>query len=124
MDQVVRKITHIHFENIDPTNDMEILNDIVGSYAIKSGLSASLELSSGDFLHRLMVASAFRWGLAIEITEKALDCAKVAGSTSLSREHFVDMWTHKTKMHPAATPFTHAGYETVFRKDAPFMAFA
>ena len=123
LDQVVRKITRVNLEDIDPTSDLATLNDIVGSYAIKAGLSASADLSTGDFLHRLAVGSALRWGLAIEITEKALDIAKMEGRGNLTRQHFVAIWTDKTKMHPAATPFTHAGYKTVFRKDAPFTAF-
>ncbi len=41
----------------------------------------------------------------------------------LSKSHFVRAWTDKTFANPAATPFTHSNFETMYRKDHPFVEF-
>jgi hypothetical protein len=35
----------------------------------------------------------------------------------------VDFWAEKANVNALATPFTHDGYETMFRPDKPFLAF-
>ncbi|MCL3881832.1 hypothetical protein [Marivita sp. GX14005] len=75
-----------------------------------------------DFYHRLVAAGAFRWGLVIKLTIDAIAAARVAGSAKLLVDHFVDAWVAKTQENRVATPFTHSAFETMYRKDHPFIA--
>ena len=73
------------------------------------------------FYKRLATAAAFRWGILIKITADAIAAALSKGATQLSVEHFVDVWVAKTRMPRSVTPFTHDNYETMFRRDNPFL---
>lgn len=122
LEQLFRKVTHVRLDDINFEEDVETVNSIVGSYALEAKLSVADELLTGDFLHRLVTAAAFRWGLVFELVIKAVGKALVEHSTELKLDHFVQAWSSKTDTNPAATPFTHSGYVTMFRRDAPFMA--
>lgn len=127
--QLDRLMTRITFGEIDlestperPAADYEVLNEIVGSYAISAGIEVDAGLLTGDFLHRLATAGAFRWGLVIEIVVDAVANAVTRTSGILDRSDFVATWCEKTQMNELATPFTHDSYASVFRKDKPFRA--
>lgn len=127
--QLDRLMTRIEFGAIDlnswegePAQDYHILNEIVGSYAISAGLDVSGDLQTGDFLHRLATAGAFRWGLVIDLVVDAVAWAKVRQADMMDLSDFVEVWCEKTGMNQLATPFTHEGYDTMFRKDKPFRA--
>lgn len=67
------------------------------------------------------MAGAFRWGLVIQITTQAVTVAHRTRASRLNRSHFVDWWVSKTKVAPAATPFLHRDFGTMFRKDHSFV---
>jgi hypothetical protein len=121
-EQIFRKVEHLTFQDLHFDTESVVVHDIVSSYALTARLEIDADLHSTDFIHRLATAAAFRWGLVCYITLKAVAIASKSHSGRLSREHFVDMWVAKTEMNRAATPFTHSGYSTVFRKNAPFWA--
>jgi hypothetical protein len=73
-----------------------------------------------DFYRRLAVASAMRWGTLIKMTIASIANARVSGSTTLTRDHYVDFWAGKANVNALATPFTHPAYETMFRPEKPF----
>lgn len=127
--QLDRLMTRIEFGEVDlnsmagnPARDYETLNEIVGSYAISAGLDVDADLPTGDFLHRLATAGAFRWGLVIDMVVDAVALAVVRGKGTLERLDFVEAWCDKTGMNELATPFTHDSYERMFRRDKPFRA--
>lgn len=127
--QLDRLMTRIEFGEIDlnsgegePAQDYHTLNEIVGSYAISAGLDVSGDLQAGDFLHRLATAGAFRWGLVIDLVVDAVAWAKGRQADMMDLSDFVEVWCEKTGMNQIATPFTHEGYDTMFRKDKPFRA--
>lgn len=127
--QLDRLLTRIQFREIDlgsgtedPAPDYEVLNEIVGSYAISAGLEVGECLLTGDFLHRLATAGAFRWGLVIEIVIDAVAAADSRGSAKVDLDDFVAVWCDKTGMNQLVTPFTHESYEMMFRRDQPFRA--
>lgn len=122
-EQVFRKVTYVSFTDIDYHADMKTIHEMVSSYAIEARLEVADELNSNDFIHRLVTAGAFRWGLVCQLTVKAIAVAAAAHSRQLTKEHFVQLWISKTEMNRAATPFTHDAYNTVFRKEAPFQHF-
>uniref|UniRef100_A0A2A3JVE7 Transposase n=1 Tax=Alloyangia mangrovi TaxID=1779329 RepID=A0A2A3JVE7_9RHOB len=128
-EQLDRLMTRIEFGEVDlnsmpghPARDYETLNEIVGSYAISAGLNVDADLPTGDFLHRLATAGAFRWGLVIDMVMDAVALAVARGEGSLERLDFVEAWCDKTGMNELATPFTHDSYERMFRRDKPFRA--
>ena len=123
LDQTQNKVTHVHFEGIDLPDDLEVIHEIVGSYTLENGLEVDEDLMSEDFYRRLAVASAMRWGTLIKMTIASIANARVSGSTALTRDHYVDFWAGKANVNALATPFTHPGYETMFRPDKPFQAF-
>jgi len=122
LDQTQNKVTHVHFGEVDLPDDLEVIHEIVGSYAFDNGLEVDDDLLSEDFYRRLAVASAMRWGTLIKMTIASIAKARVAGSSTLSRDHYVDFWAEKANVNALATPFTHDGYETMFRPDQPFQA--
>jgi hypothetical protein len=64
-----------------------------------------------------------RWGTLIKMTIASIAKARVSGSPNLTRDHYVDFWAEKANVNALATPFSHDGYETMFRPDQPFQAF-
>ena len=97
------------------------VHEIVGSYALQAGLDVDETLLTADFYHRLVSAGAFRWGPIIKLTVDAIAAASAENTGVLSRDHFIDAWVAKTQANRAATPFTHSGFETMYRKDHPFV---
>ncbi|WP_092465507.1 ATP-binding protein [Donghicola eburneus] len=127
--QLDRLMTRVAFSEIatgeteaEIARDYEIMNDIVGSYALKVDLPVAPDLQTGAFLHRLATGASFRWGLLIEIVIDAIGCAVSRGADALEVEDFVTAWCEKTGSNQLVTPFTHDAYERVFRRDRPFRA--
>ncbi len=119
--QLYRLLDRLPFEDIFLPEDYQTIHEIVGSYAISAGLEVDPDLMTQDFLDRLVCAGAHRWGLVIKLTSFACTIAQDASSTSLTRDHFVKWWVNKTKAATIATPFLHSGYETMYRRDHPFI---
>ena len=128
--QLFRLVTQVKFADIDlcqgdseeVSEDYGVIHEIVGSYAVSAGLEVDDALRTLNFYHRLATAAAFRWGQMIKLTFDAASLAAENGAGVLSSDHFTEVWVEKTSMNRAATPFTHAEYETVFRRDKPFLA--
>ena len=119
--QLFDLMTNFHFDDIVIPDDLQTIHEIVGSYAINGEVPVSPDLAGEDFYRRLSHAAAFRWGLLIRITLDAIGSACVKQASSLDREHFIDAWVNKTQMPRFVTPFTHNSYETMFRRDNPFL---
>ncbi|MCV2893730.1 ATP-binding protein [Lentibacter sp. XHP0401] len=120
LDQTQNKVTHVHFEGIDLSEDLGVIHEIVGSYAMENGLEVDEDLMTEDFYRRLAIAAALRWGTLIKMTIASIGKARDSGSTSLTLEHYVNFWAEKANVNVLATPFTQDGYETLFRPDKPF----
>lgn len=129
--QLDRLLNRVQFHDIDldsateePASDYQVLNEIVGSYAIRARLKLSDYLLTGDFLHRLATAGAFQWGLVIQLVLGAMAAAGDRGSEEVDVDDFIEAWRQKqkTKTNQLATPFTHESYERMYRRDRPFRA--
>lgn len=119
--QVYSRLTTLPFDDIEPETDRQIVHEIVGSYGHVSDLEIDTDLMTLDFLDRLITAGAYRWGLVIKLVKLATAAAQDAGSSQLTRDHFVDVWVNKTRVSRVATPFLHSGYDTMYRKENPFI---
>ena len=120
LEQLFRKVVHVRLEDIDFDAESYHVHELVGSYAIEAALSVSDELCTEEFLHRLVVASAYRWGIVFEIVKAAISVAVEEHSQELTQAHFNEFWVRKTGMHPDATPFTHSRYQSVYSRDRLF----
>lgn len=128
--QLFRLMTCVSFSDIDLfmrddnelPPDYTVIHEIVGSYALTAGLSVEATIQTQDFYHCLATAAAFRWGLLIDLAFGAATHAKLTGKTFVSPEDFVEVWVGKTGMNRAVNPFTHVGYQTMFRPEKPFQA--
>lgn len=120
--QLYRLLNRIQFEDVELPENLETVHQIVGSYAIEANLTIDEPLLSSEFYERLVAAGAYRWGLVIKLTIGAISASRVAGTGYLTREHFIDAWVGKTQTFRAGTPFTHSSYETIYRKDHPFIS--
>ncbi|QBF33833.1 ATP-binding protein [Thalassococcus sp. S3] len=114
-------IDHVDPEDPDDHDHRRTVHEIIGSYALSADLAPDEGLATLDFLDRLIAASAFRWGLMIEIVQGAISICKTAGSTTLRHEHFVQWWVARTKSAPAASPFLHSDFQTMYRRDHPLL---
>lgn len=119
--QLYRLINRIKFNDISLPDDFDTVHEIVGSYAVSSKLELEDKILTEDFYHRLVAAGAFRWGLIIKLTIGAIGVARVQNTSTLRVDHYIDAWVAKTQSNPAATPFTHSGFETMYRRDHPFV---
>lgn len=118
--QLHRMLYRIRFNDINIPDDYRTIHEIVGSYALRAEMNVDPDLMSQDFFDRLVAASAYRWGLLIEVTEAGVAEAKATEASTLVRDHFTDWWLEKTDASRVATPFTHSDYKTLYRKDNPF----
>ena len=121
--QLFRLLTKFHLADIVAPIDYLTIHEIVGSYAIESGLQVSPDISGDDFFNRLATAAAFRWGILIELTLSAISFAAIKGDLTLERDHFGNAWVDKTEIHALASPFIHDGYQTMYRRDRPFQLY-
>lgn len=119
--QLFRLMTTHHFSDITLSEDFQTIHEVVGSYAIDGKIEVAVDLAGEDFYKRLATSAAFRWGLLIKITSDAIASARLKGAERLDVEHFIDAWVNKTQMPRFVTPFTHDSYETMFRRDNPFL---
>lgn len=119
--QLYRLLRVLPFEDVCLPEDYQSIHEIVGSYALDAGIEVDADLMTEDFLRRLTAAGAYRWGLIIKIVMQSVTEAQKAGADQIEREHSVEWWVAKTKTAPAASPFWHSDFETLFRKDHPFV---
>ncbi len=119
--QLYRLLKRFPFDDVVLPKDYETVHEIVGSYALEQNQVVDPDLMSQDFFDRLVTAGAYRWGLIIKLVETAVIQANRVGSGVLLREHFVQWWVTKTKAAPAVTPYLHREFETMYRKEHPFL---
>lgn len=73
---------------IDPSRDISEVNAMAYSYAAKAGVSFD-DLSTMDFVQRLIHGGAYRWGLVIEMLLLALTICVEADEVAVSIDHVV-----------------------------------
>ncbi len=106
-------LTPIHFEMINPSRDITEVNAMAYSYAGKAGVSFD-DLSTMDFLQRLIHAGAYRWGLVIEMLLLALTICVEAEEDAVSIYHFVTAFSRIYGLPPEYSPFIMPDYKESF----------
>jgi hypothetical protein len=111
----------IQFEliNLNRDGDIDQLNRLAYTYSDVAGLNFD-PLSNTDFFARLAFACSNRWGLVIELVIEAFTRAKLAGSTTITINHFVDAFANLRGLDPSCSPFTAPDYEEMFNPERLF----
>ncbi|WP_312531014.1 ATP-binding protein [Paracoccus sp. (in: a-proteobacteria)] len=119
-EQLFRLLTEVELKDIDLPQDFDTLHELVSNMALDAGLDPAPTLATEDFYHRLATGAGFRWGLAIMITNRAIEACHLVGGKILTVEHFVQGWMNKTGMAALASPFLNKHYVSAFPKDRLF----
>jgi len=119
--QLYRLLHRVTFNDVELPEELNLVHEIVGNYALQAKLSVAEPLLTADFYSRLVAAAAFRWGLVIKLTIEAITASKIEGTGYLTAEHFIDAWVSRTETSRPASPFVHGSYETIYRKNHPFV---
>ena len=122
--QLHRLATHQIFPDLEVPGDLTVINDIVQSAAIQSGLELSDDVMTRDLYTRLATSGAFRWGLVIGLVVGACEAARERGSRVLERGDFAEAWRAKVASRTGVNPFTHDAYDLMLRREQPFRLFS
>lgn len=109
-------LTLVHFEMINPVDDIAELNGMAYSYADKAGGDFDA-LSEHDFFDRLIYACAYRWGLVIEMLIEAFSICVLSGAKAATREHFVTAFSRIYGLPEGFSPFTMPDYKGSFEPE-------
>ena len=122
--QLHRLATHQNFPDIVVPGDLKVINDIVQSAAMQSGLGVSDDIMTRDLCTRLATSGAFRWGLVIGLVIGACEAARARQALHLERNDFADAWCAKVASRAGLNPFTHDAYDRMLRREQPFRLFS
>ena len=112
-EQLDELLIPVRLESIDmgSREDIKELVDLVHTYADAAEVDIT-EIMTEDFLRRLSHASAFRWGIAIELLIEALILCRMSGARRCTVDHFAEAFAFRTKTPMGYSPFTVDDYET------------
>lgn len=100
--QVSRRFTKIVPPDLQHGYDDENLHGLIAAYCGQVNIQPRVP---EDLTARLITASRFRFGRAIETTVNAIECALEAQSKTLDREHFAEAWAMQEGCAPDANIF-------------------
>ena len=107
--QLWRRKSYVLFEELIFERDADLCIGVIEFFASKKAKLTYEELKAPDSVHRLMHASLFRLGVAIDVVIKAIRVALKAGSTALKVEHFALAYHSFTGCQASANPFLVPG---------------
>jgi hypothetical protein len=115
--QLWRRKSYVLFRELEFPRDTGNCLGMIKFFATdKAGLSCA-SFEKAENLHRLMHASLFRLGIAIDIVVKAIRVALKAGSPSLELAHFASGYRVFTGCPEASNPFVALGDFTQIEVD-------
>lgn len=107
-EQVWRRTRHVVFEDLTLERDAGLVRRLIAVYAVeKAGLEVG-DLSTDEFIARLLHAAIFRFGIAIELIQDAARHALLLESRVLTLEHFAAAFAARTGCVPGSNIFTAA----------------
>uniref|UniRef100_A0A9E7ZQ58 ATP-binding protein n=1 Tax=Bosea sp. NBC_00436 TaxID=2969620 RepID=A0A9E7ZQ58_9HYPH len=107
-EQVWRRTRHVVFEDLTLERDAGLVRRLIAVYAVeKAGLEVG-NLATDEFIARLLHASIFRFGIAIELIQDAARHALLLESPALTRDHFAAAFAARTGCVPDRNIFTAA----------------
>lgn len=100
-----RRLRPIEIRPMTFSTDCAVLRAAVGKLLTNSKKSDLGLFKEDDFVHILMHAAAYRFGLAIEMTIEAIGEAHEAGERSISLDHFAGAYFIRTNCDDDMNPF-------------------
>jgi len=99
-EQVWRRTRHVVFEDLTLERDAGLMRRLVAVFAVeKAGLEIG-NLATDELIARLLHASIFRFGIAIELIQDAVSHALLHGSDALGVAHFAAALAARTGCPP------------------------
>lgn len=103
--QLWRRKSYVLFHQLGFEQDTPLCRAMIQFFATKKAKLSSEAFELDENVHRLMHASLFRLGIAIDVVVKAIRVALNAGAGSLQVAHFASAYRIFTGCHDTANPF-------------------
>lgn len=111
--QLARRMDAVHFAPLSPVIHAPDVVGLIGDYAIRAGLSAAPDSQTIALAERLVHASAFQFGLVIEIIIAAIEVALLEQTPALQAHHFALAYEHRSSCSDAFNPFIVTDYHRI-----------
>lgn len=110
--QLARRIVPIEFPRLIPDRHEKRVLGIVRDYASRASLDA-VTVMHQEFAERLMHAADREFGLLIEITIEAIECALLEKAADLQHDHFTAAFRRRSGCLDAYNPFVAVNFERI-----------
>lgn len=111
--QLARRMDAVHFAPLSPVVHAPDVVGLIGDYALRAGLVTAPDSQTIALAERLVHASAFQFGLIIEIIIAAIEVALLEEATALQARHFVLAYEHRASCSDAFNPFIVTDYHRI-----------
>lgn len=106
--QVWRRTRFVVFEDLDLAKDAPLIRHLLRSFGGEKAALSIDALENDEFIARLLHASIYRLGIAIEFVQDAIWNALLQDSRSLGMEHFAAAFAARSGCLPADNVFNAA----------------
>lgn len=103
--QVWRRTRFVVFEDLDLAKDAPLIRHLLRSFGGEKAALSIDALENDEFIARLLHASIYRLGIAIEFVQDAIWNALLQDSRSLGMEHFAAAFAARSGCLPADNVF-------------------
>ena len=111
--QLWRRKSYVLFHELDFARDAGLCRAMIQFFATTKAKLSCEELKLDENVHRLMHASLFRLGIAIDVVVKAIRVALKAGAEDLKVEHFAAAYRGFAGCNDGANPFVVPSFKEV-----------
>lgn len=111
--QLARRMDTIHFAPLSPVMNAPDVARLIEGYARRADLALSGEITDITLSERLIHASAFQFGLVIEMIIAAIEVAFLEGATRLEWQHFTAAYMLRSSCMDAFNPFIVNDYHRI-----------
>jgi hypothetical protein len=115
--QLWRRKTYVLFEELNFEHDADLVMAMVHFFASQKAGLACRDFDIPENVHRLMHASLFRLGIAIDVVIRAIRVALKEGAQQLKIEHLGQAYRIFTGWHGDTNPFLAPGDFTLIEVD-------
>lgn len=111
--QLARRMDAVHFAPLSPLIHAPDVIGLIGEYAIRADLTAAPDSQTIASAERLIHASAFQFGLVIEIIIAAIEVALLEQAQVLQARHFALAYEQRSSCSDAFNPFIVTDYRRI-----------
>lgn len=111
--QLGRRFIPISFGQLDEIDDGRNVRSLVQQYCSAISIEADPELTSDDFIGRLIHAAANEFGILIEIVIGAIEICLRRKEAVLGQQHFIAEFLRRTGCTNDLNPFVRKNYSAI-----------